>query len=380
MTFRSIRFENIGPIGSGEVRRRPISVFVGPNGSGKSIAARMIHGACYLDMSRVTFQMDLYADKQAATARIMSYAGHSITRRAGMPIAAVPSRGARTSSLEVDMGGQRASRIDYAKLGRGTVHDAASPPPLHDLDGGPHASMYVPAGRTGIAQSFISIARIRNDLLRHALAQSGADRSDARMSGAPLPAALRRALPEHLEMFYDAIFESLAGSPSAGGGRTLSRIFGGSVGVSKNAAVPTTTYKNEAGFESEITSAASGILSSFPILECAGQVKRGGLLIVEEPEAHLEPEKQLLLVEELASMSREMPFDLMLITHSDHTVDSVLSLVARRMMRPDDLGLYYFRRESEKYAHIRQVEVYNDGSAEQELFETATASLCKRFV
>ena len=49
------------------------------------------------------------------------------------------------------------------------------------------------------------------------------------------------------------------------------------------------------------------------------------------------------------------------------------------MMRPDDLGLYYFGREGEKYARIRPVEVYNDGSAEQELFETATASLCKRF-
>lgn len=73
----------------------------------------------------------------------------------------------------------------------------------------------------------------------------------------------------------------------------FSRIFPGSVVAPKAAGAPMTAYKSPDGFEAEIAAAASAILSSFPILECVRHVQKGGLLIVEEPEAHLEPVRQL---------------------------------------------------------------------------------------
>lgn len=114
--------------------------------------------------------------------------------------------------------------------------------------------------------------------------------------------------------------------------------------------------------------------------ECAASVKKDGVLIVEEPEAHLEPMRQLLLVEELAKAARATPFDLVLTTHSDHTLDSAQSLVASGKMGNDDLGLYYFERKDGSHTRIKSVPVDEDGTAEQEMFEDAIEMLGKRFI
>lgn len=85
-------------------------------------------------------------------------------------------------------------------------------------------------------------------------------------------------------------------------------------------------------------------------------------------------------MEELAKAAKAAPFDLILITHSDHTLDSVLSLVASGRMRSDDLGLYYFERKNGPHARIKSVPINEDGTAEQDLFEDAIELLAKRFI
>ena len=386
MTCNAIRFQNIGPIESGEVRRHPVTVFVGPTGSGKSIAARLMHGACLVDPSRAPYQMDLYIDRGAAVERIMSYVGHSIMKSAGIPASGAPTRKKPLSSLEVVTDRMGCQKIDCLRLGRLPAPDGDSP--LSDRLNGEHIpSVYVPAGRTGIVLSFVNTIRLRNEMLRLALAQEQGSSDGAAARKGPEQKASRNArratahlrLPEHLEMFYDVIFQSLTGSPSPEGCKAFSEIFPGSVVGSSAAGMPTTAYRSPDGFEADITSASSGIVSSFPILECMRRVQKGGLLVVEEPEAHLEPLRQLHLVEELAKMAKAKPFGLVLITHSDYTLDSVLSLVARRVLHPCELGLYYFERRGGPYTRIRRLPVDDDGSAEQDLFEDALASLRRRF-
>lgn len=388
MTYKSVRFRNIGPIATGEICRHPVNVFIGPTGAGKSIAARMIHGICHLDASKSSFQLDLYTDERAAAERIEYYVGHSIIKSAGIPIDRIPTHKKQFSSLEIVTDMRWPRKIDYMKLGATPVPDDLPLPPPPTLNGAKKPSMYIPAGRVGMVQSYANMARIRNALLQSAL-NGNKSLSSYRAASGPSartkptkinPVGEDLILPEYLELFYDTIFQSLAKLPTKVGSEILSRVFGGSVGSSKATGMPITTYTSSDGFKSEITSAASGILSSFPIIECIKNVKKDGLLIVEEPEAHLEPERQLRLVEELAKAARLRHFDLLLITHSDHTLDSVQSLVASGKMAPDDLGLYYFRRKNELHTNIKHIPVEKDGTAEQELFEDAIESLSRRFL
>lgn len=79
-------------------------------------------------------------------------------------------------------------------------------------------------------------------------------------------------------------------------------------------------------------------------------------------------------------MAKAKPFGLVLVTHSDYTLDSALSLVARGILRHGELGLYYFERKNgSPYARIREVPIDDAGSAEQGLFEDALAALRERF-
>lgn len=357
MTYKSVRFENIGPIESGEVRRHPVSVFIGPTGSGKSIAARVIHGVC-LNAPRSQSRLDPYYDGDAGD-RAASRMGDCIARGAGIPAFRMPTHGAQSSSLEVvsDVWGEK--KIDCMRLGDAPAADAAPPPAPSD---GQMHSIYVPAGRMGIVQSYAALARA-------VCAPPGSE-----------PAGADLALPEHLGPFYGAILGSLEGPPTATGARIVSRVFGGALDGPAGAGVEAATYKDGGGFGTEVTSAASGVLSSLPAIECIESVKSGGLLVVEEPEAHLEPMRQLMLIEELAKAARAAPFDLILTTHSDHMLDSVLSLVASGKMKCEDLGLYYFESKNGSRSCIRRVPVREDGTAAQDIFEDAIDMLARRFV
>lgn len=109
-------------------------------------------------------------------------------------------------------------------------------------------------------------------------------------------------------------------------------------------------------------------------------VRKGGLLVVEEPEAHLDPARQLLLIDEMAKAARDRRLDLILTIHSDHALDSVQSLVATGTMGPGDLGLYYFELKDGPHSRIRQVQVNEDGTAEQDMIEDAIEMLSRRFI
>lgn len=366
MTYKSVRFENIGPIESGEVRRHPVSVFIGPTGSGKSIAARVIHGV-RLNAPRSQSRLDPYYGGDAGD-RLATCMGDSIARGAGIPASRMPTHGARSSSLEVVSDVWGTKKIDCMKLGTVPAAEAVPPPAP---GGGRMHSIYVPAGRMGIVQSYAALARAGGALRRGA---RGGSPSGSEAAGAD------HAPPEHLGPFCGAMFESLAGPPTATGARIISRVFGGALDGPADAGVEAATYEDSCGFGIEATSAASGVLSSLPVIECIESVKSGGLLVVEEPEAHLEPMRQLILVEELAKAARAAPFDLILTTHSDHMLDSVLSLVASGKMKREDLGLYYFESKDGSRSRIRRVTVNEDGTAEQDMFKDATDMLARRFI
>ena len=87
---------------------------------------------------------------------------------------------------------------------------------------------------------------------------------------------------------------------------------------------------------------------------------KGGLAGIEEPETHLHPKAIARLGDVFVEIATQERKQLLLATHSDHLLLSLLNNVAERKLAADDLAIYYFQLEEGKVAVHRQ-EVTDDG-------------------
>ena len=118
-------------------------------------------------------------------------------------------------------------------------------------------------------------------------------------------------------------------------------------------------------------------MSAFPIVAAMHRVEPGGTLIVEEPEAHMEPMRQLRLVDEIVRAAQKRDISIVLTTHSDFVVNAILGMVHNEVIGPADLGLYYFQRRRESYTDVEKIPVTGSGEAEQDMFSEALDALAK---
>ena len=188
---------------------------------------------------------------------------------------------------------------------------------------------------------------------------------------------LERLMPAYLWQFYSTMLETISRGPAEPARATLSRIFGGSLDAPSAGGIASVLYRDPSGFGAEIWSAGSGVASSFPIIAAAHGVEPGGMLIVEEPEADVDPLRQQRLVNEIVRVALARRVALVLVTHSDYVVNGALNLIHGGIASPDDLGLYYFRRRDGSFTQVERITVDETGEAEQELFEEALDALAK---
>ena len=87
---------------------------------------------------------------------------------------------------------------------------------------------------------------------------------------------------------------------------------------------------------------------------------QGGLAAIEEPETHLHPKAIAKLGDVFVKIATQEDKQLLLATHSDHLLLSLLNNVAERKLAADDLAIYYFWPEDGKVS-VRQQEVTPDG-------------------
>ena len=120
-------------------------------------------------------------------------------------------------------------------------------------------------------------------------------------------------------------------------------------------------------------------MASAPLLAGLHYVKPGGALIIEEPEAHVEPSTQLALLNEITGTTLSKNVQLVLTTHSDYIIKKLLALVASKKIRSSDIGLYHFCRDGKSYTRIKRVPVDPIGAADQEMFDEALDSLVEEF-
>jgi predicted ATPase len=105
-------------------------------------------------------------------------------------------------------------------------------------------------------------------------------------------------------------------------------------------------------FWSNITDVGYGVSLQIPILFQAilsENTKHGHTLLIEQPEVHLHPALQAKFIDTLLSIGTKNTY--IIETHSEHIIRKLQVLVKQGMygLKPDDINIYYFKREDVKF-------------------------------
>ena len=390
MKCKRIRIENIGPVTEGEVDMKKVLVFIGPNNTGKSIVSHLIHALRRLDSPPSLLRQLGHDGRKKISKRDLSRLyGEAVLLYSSLERSDVVTHGRKSCRLTVSRGsGAPDIDLDFEPPTASCsayVDNMASPDYADKPKGG---SLYIPAGRTGTVQSFTEIIYPNLRFAEFAL-RATMQGLNGKIAGVLKARAPKREeimpppgrLPPYMVQFHDLVAKTILERPSRQFNRSLSKIFGvivakhfvGKIGRGQAA------HRDLQGHKAAISSAGSGILAAAPILAGLHYVGDGGALIIEEPEAHVEPSAQLALIDELVSVSMSKNVQLLLTTHSDYVVKKILALVASKKIRPADIGIYHFRRGKEYYTRIERIPVDPVGAADQEMFQKALDSLVEEF-
>ena len=339
MKCSRIHIRNIGPVTEGEIDLRKVMVFFGPSNTGKSIVSRLIHALQRLESPpSLLRRVDHIDRKKVSKGDMARLYGEAILIHAAVERDDVVTHGYKSCRLTVSRN-HKASNLDLdfkpPRADYSTHIDKLCDP--KETSKAKSSSVYIPAGRTGTVQSFTDIIHLKLGFVEFALQTTiQSIKSDlAKRRGAH---ALKRedimppigSLPPHIEQFHDLVAQTILGRPSREFNRSFSKIFGGIITKSNTGKLKRShaVYRDPQGHKVPISSAGSGLLASAPLLAGLHYVRGGGTLIIEEPEAHVEPSTQLALIDEIVSTSLSKNVQLLLTTHSDYVVEKILALVA----------------------------------------------------
>lgn len=386
MSNHKLAVKNFGPVESGVIDNQKITVFFGPNNSGKSMMSKLIHAILSFDspLDDVAHVPESVHRRNVPLAHTMMI--EHISRNLGLSAESIVTHGKKQCSIMIENSGEnvelkitpRTKMVMY--LRNQTLR--------HYMSSSTHAvmmmpSLYIPAGRTGTVQSFYSIAQMRNRLLSEILSsfQSYGHATDD-LSPSDLKRFLRSAgsFPDSMNEFYDVVLDAFAkGMPKTFQDR-FNELFAGHMLTERTGLIPSMVFEDQQGVRVNLEDAGSGVVSSLPILLGIDYVKKGGSLIIEEPEAHMEPSRQYRMMDGLYRASKTKKTRLILTTHSEYIVRKLLSLVSQRKLKRHDLGLYYFERMPGNYTEVKRMDVDKTGEAEQPLFQEALDTMMDEFL
>lgn len=385
MNYRRLSIRNFGPVETGTIDNQKIIVFFGPNNSGKSMISKLIHAISLFDPSQNLMMRRSTSNqfKPIPTDHLMIT---HVLRNMGLPARSVVTHGKKKSAITIENGKEdleleissRAKMVRY--FAHRTLEHYTSKSARKTKA---KQSLYIPAGRTGTIQSFYSIAQMRNRLLADILSSfESYGYAQDKFSSAALKRFLRStgSFPDSMNEFYDVILDAYAkGMPERFQDR-FHGLFSGYVRSEKAGLVPSMVFEDRQGLRTNLENTGSGVVSSLPILLGIDYVRKGGSLIIEEPEAHMEPTKQYGMMDELYQAHKTKKIRLILTTHSEYIVRKLLSMVSQKKLRPSDLGLYYFDRTEDSYTTIQRMTVDKTGEAEQPIFQEALEIMVGEFL
>jgi predicted ATPase len=109
------------------------------------------------------------------------------------------------------------------------------------------------------------------------------------------------------------------------------------------------------------------------IFEEIARSEDDSFVAVEEPEIHLHPKAQFKLGQLMSKLAKENR-QILLITHSEHIVSGVLTSVRQGVLKPEDVSIWFFRKEGEKISATK-AEVDEQGKTSEGLTTFIKASV-----
>ena len=108
--------------------------------------------------------------------------------------------------------------------------------------------------------------------------------------------------------------------------------------------------------------AGFGISYALPIVVAALRAEVGGLLLVENPEAHLHPAGQSKIGDFLARIAAD-GVQIFLETHSDHVLNGIRVAVANgsAALLPEQVVIHFFRAEDDEGPTLQSMELGRTG-------------------
>ncbi|MCY4492121.1 MAG: AAA family ATPase [Thaumarchaeota archaeon] len=385
MKYKELDFTNFGPVGKGKIKPNKINVFFGSNNSGKSLVAKLIYAINSTDISTKAVPLKIRQILEESPKNSLSDAYlYSILRKADISFDDVISHGMSKCSINVKS--LHSSMGFVIKTNKSTIPSKLLQLMHFYFNGNrytnTHDTVYIPAGRTGIIQTFKQINDGRNRLLSellNAFEGNGTTNADKFTVKSIKNFMQSFRLPEYLEQFYNLMLLAQVDNLDKNIQKLFSKVFPGKIKIVKtHTGLTQVDYHDSTGFVTKLELAGSGVVSWFPISVGMHYVKPNGTLIVEEPEIHLEPFRQLNLIELLQRTAHEKKVNLIFTTHSDYIVKKLLAMVSSKKIKHSDLGLYYFNR-TDNLTNIEQIDVDKYGEAEQPIFQTAMDELIREF-
>jgi len=94
-----------------------------------------------------------------------------------------------------------------------------------------------------------------------------------------------------------------------------------------------------------------GITYVLPILVAILSAEKGSLIIIENPEAHIHPRGQAIIMQ-LVTQAVKYGVQVIIETHSDHIINGSLVSVQNHTITNEDLSIYYFERDENRHTAI----------------------------
>lgn len=363
-------------------------IFFGPNNSGKSLVSRFIHSLTSHDLPKFPSKRPFVRMSKISKEEWYDAFGFYMLEYSGIKYDAAVTFRKNKCIIEAKTN-QKCIKFEFSnnlknyhhKVNTWMLFDRSY---RYDLPKSKNRnSVYIPAARTGTLQFFTIITQMRSRLLSEILHTLGDTKhfSTEKTSDKDIRRFLRSLgqFPAYLEEFYDLILEAQTQGLDGEIRDLIKSMYGGDLTLYPSRGLPIIHYTDPMGFSTEIERAGSGVISSFPILLGANKVATKGTLIVEEPEAHIEPSKQLILIEDLCRISISRGNTLLLTTHSDYIIKKILAMISQGKLKNQDVSLFFFEKPKDKFTTIKKIKIDKEGIAEQPNFQDALDSLISDF-
>lgn len=133
----------------------------------------------------------------------------------------------------------------------------------------------------------------------------------------------------------------------------------------------TLRHTTKAALDVDLLDAGEGVLKVLPVLAAIALSRQAALtapriLAIEEPESHLHPTLQRALAEYIASTVNERgePPRIVLETHSQHILLGVQIQIAKGLLRPDQVQVYWVYQDESGRSRAEPVRLSSEGRLE----------------